>query len=193
MFQFTDEGDLSQIFAKYRRSHSDHGKLAEKHALKLDEYLDDYCAESCTKILVSYAKSPQGQMQPFGLGWQNHKYLCCTKLSSSNQLFKRKQFNIIKYKKKEGDNLIDSVQPVSCHLTQFHALFVYEHSVTVVSLITQQVVYSTYQMQASLVDISFDIESQHLVLVPTIAPVMVARLQDDGVDAWKQFLNRGRI
>jgi hypothetical protein len=170
LYQFSDESDLSSIFAKYRRSHLDKSKLAEKHAISLDEDLDD--ANGCSRILLSYTNTGK----PFGLGWQNQRFLCWIKLSASSQLYKRKQFAIIKYKKKEGDSLNDSVQPVACHLTQFHALFVYEHSITVVSLITQQVVYNTHSMQATFRNISFDIDSQNLLLVATTTPVMVSRL-----------------
>lgn len=80
---------------------------------------------------------------------------------------------------------MDSVQPVACHLTQFHAIFAYPQSITVVSLITQQVVFSSHQLLGGLSDISFDMQSQQLILVCSSGPVMTARLLDDGVDAWK--------
>ena len=49
---------------------------------------------------------------------------------------KKKNCAMIKYKKKDGDQMVDSVSPASCHLTEFHALFMYPDTVTVVSLIT---------------------------------------------------------
>ena len=127
----------------------------EKHTIRLDngDEIADACDQAgCTKIIISYAKSSQlgnhknvasnSPLQPFGLGWQTHRYLCFAKLSAAQTLLKKKSFAIIKYKRKDGDQLIDSVQPTACHLTQFHALFVFPSSITVVSLITQQVVYS---------------------------------------------------
>lgn len=62
-----------------------------------------------------------------------------------------------------------------------------------VSLITHKVVYSRTINEQNINELSFDKSSGHLMLVATEAPVYVAKLHDDSVDAWKQFLNAGMI
>lgn len=78
------------------------------------------------------------------------------------------------------------MEPVSCHLTQFHAFFVYPNNITIVSLITQQAIYSyNFNYPLTLQRINFDVEKQCLVLSTFRTPILVAKLLDDGVDTWK--------
>jgi hypothetical protein len=88
-------GNLERIFVKYAQSHAEKGRLVEKHSIKLDnsEEISEACEQpGCTKIIISYAKSinlgsyihnvgTNKSLEPFGLGWQNHRYLCHAKLS----------------------------------------------------------------------------------------------------------------
>lgn len=54
---------------------------------------------------------------------------------------KRKGLQMIKYLKKDGDNLIENELPLSFALTQFHIIFMYPKNITVLSKISNEIVY----------------------------------------------------
>ena len=78
-------------------------------------------------------------------------------------------------------------------LTQYHVAFAYTSNITVVSLINQQVVFSKNCAPLALRSISTDYWMKRTLLVSKEAPVLASQLQDEGIDAWRQFLAKGMI
>lgn len=56
-------------------------------------------------------------------------------------IVKRKGLQIIKYLKKDADTPVEGELPVSFDLTQFHILFMYPRNITVLSKISNDIVY----------------------------------------------------
>jgi hypothetical protein len=57
-------------------------------------------------------------------------------------IVKRKGLCMIKYLKKESDSPVENELPVSFAITQFHILFMYPKNITVLSKISNEIVYS---------------------------------------------------
>ena len=74
---------------------------------------------------------------PFGIGWKSHFNYSFARLhDNGDQPFKRKDFAILDFTKKEvSKTYSDCEMPVSCMLTQYHVVFAYSSNLTVVSLI----------------------------------------------------------
>jgi hypothetical protein len=177
LYQFTDDCRLENLFEKYSDTTDKPDRLAVRHAIKLDD--DNFSNRTEVQILISYR-----QGTAYGVGWVNSSGLMWAKLGTG--VLKRKQFNQVSY-------TCDAGFPLSCHLTQFHAFFVYQTTISVVSLVNQQPVYITHQIPLVASGLSFDQRSQHFLLFSKQSPVMVAHLLDDSIDAWKQFLNLGKV
>ena len=73
-------------------------------------------------------------------------------------LRKSKQFTVFDFIKKQetSDVISDSDTPKSCLLTQFHVVFAYSSNITVVSRVSQHVVYNLSLGSNTVSDISFD-------------------------------------
>ena len=73
-------------------------------------------------------------------------------------------------------------------------VFAYTHNVTVVSRVSQQVVYNVSLGESIQVrDISFDLLMGRVLLGTKDAPVLISTLENEAVDAWRQFLAKGEI
>jgi len=57
-------------------------------------------------------------------------------------IIKRKNLTMIKYLKKESDTVVENALPTSFALTQFHIIFMYPKNITVLSKISNEIVYS---------------------------------------------------
>jgi len=55
---------------------------------------------------------------------------------------KRKNLTMIKYLKKESDIVLENSLPLSFALTQFHIVFMYPKNITILSKISNEIVYS---------------------------------------------------
>ena len=57
-------------------------------------------------------------------------------------IVKRKNLTMIKYIKKESDSPVENALPLSFALTQFHIIFMYSRNITVLSKISNEIVFS---------------------------------------------------
>ena len=57
-------------------------------------------------------------------------------------IIKRKNLTMIKYLKKENDSPVENALPYSFALTQFHIIFMYPHNITILSKISNEIVFS---------------------------------------------------
>ena len=94
--------------------------------------------------------------KPLGFGWKHELKFCyaefqyTTKTTVSGDeehLVKnltQQELNVIDYVRREGDKpeYDPGLRPVSFMMTQFHIIFVYPNNFTVLSSITQEIVYS---------------------------------------------------
>lgn len=56
-------------------------------------------------------------------------------------ILKRNGLNIISYLKKESDSPVENELPLSFALTQFHIIFMYPKNITVLSKISNEIVF----------------------------------------------------
>jgi hypothetical protein len=55
---------------------------------------------------------------------------------------KRKNLTMIRYLKKDYDTVVENTLPSSFALTQFHIIFMYPKNITILSKISNEIVYS---------------------------------------------------
>lgn len=137
---------------------------------------------------------------PFGLGWRTHFNFCVAvlpdaKVDREPVLKKSKQFTIFEFVKKgESDEVTsDCDTPKACLLTQFHVVFAYLSNITVISRVNQQVVHTVSLKDLHIRDISFDLQMSRILVITKSAPCLMGTLENEKVDAWRQFLARGSI
>ena len=137
---------------------------------------------------------------PFGLGWRTHFNFCVASLPEAISdpepvLRKSKQFTIFEFiKKDESDDVVsDCDTPEACLLTQFHVVFVYSCNITIISRINQQVVHTLTFENLQIRDVSFDLQMGRILLSTKQAPCLMSTLENEQVDAWRQFLAKGSI
>ena len=102
---------------------------------------------------------------------------------------------MIKYIKKESDTPIENTLPNSFALTQFHIIFMYPKNITVLSKISNEIVYSRNfdQNDTILQGINVDMTFNRILLYGKTTPVYIAYLKGEDQDAWKYYLKRGLI
>lgn len=100
---------------------------------------------------------------------------------------------MIKYLKKEGDNIIENELPVTFGLTQFHIIFMYAKNITVLSKISNEIVYFKNFEAQTLSGIQIDFTYNRALLYSSKEPVFTANLKGEDQDAWKYYLKRGAI
>ncbi len=100
---------------------------------------------------------------------------------------------MIKYLKKDSDLVVENALPLSFALTQFHILFMYPKNVTVLSKISNEIVFSRNFDNHELQGINVDMAYNRIMLFGKSHPVMIAYLKGEDQDAWKYYLKRGLI
>jgi hypothetical protein len=78
-------------------------------------------------------------------------------------------------------------------ITQFHIIFVYPTNLTVLSSITQEIVYSRNFDAIKIRSSVFDLYQRHVLIVGQKDQIEYSKLENEGRDAWKQYLKRGHI
>ena len=83
-------------------------------------------------------------------------------------------------------------------ITQFHIIFVYPNNLTVLSSITQEIVYSrnfesTPEKQVQIRNSVFDLFSKRVLLVGLKEQIEYSSFDNEDRDAWKQYLKKGQI
>jgi len=84
-------------------------------------------------------------------------------------------------------------KPVSFMITQFHIIFVYPGNLTVLSNISQEIVYSRNFDSISIRGSVFDLFQRHVLLIGQKDQLEYSLLENEDRDAWKQYLKRGHI
>lgn len=102
---------------------------------------------------------------------------------------------MINYVKREKEKLEHDPKqrPVSFMITQFHIIFVYPTNLTVLSNITQEIVYSRNFDQIAIRNSCFDLFSKYVLLVGQREQIEYSLLENEDRDAWKQYLKKGHI
>lgn len=70
---------------------------------------------------------------------------------------KKKGITFIKYLKKDNDSPIENSQPGSFAITQFHIIFMYQKNITILSKISNEIVYSKNFDNLELQGVSLDV------------------------------------
>lgn len=78
-------------------------------------------------------------------------------------------------------------------MTQFHIIFVYSNNLTVLSNITQEIVYSRSFDSFALKSSVYDIFQGYVLVVGPKDQIEYALLENEDRDAWKQYLKKGHI
>lgn len=107
----------------------------------------------------------------------------------------QEELRVISYVKREKDRpeFDPKLQPVSFMITQFHIIFVYPTNLTVLSSITQEIVYSRNFDAIKIRSSVFDLYQRHVLIVGQKDQIEYSKLENEGRDAWKQYLKRGHI
>lgn len=75
-------------------------------------------------------------------------------------IIKRKNLTMIKYLKKDSDTPVENALPNSFALTQFHIIFMYPKNITVLSKISNEIVFSrnfdSQELQGVNVDMAYN-------------------------------------
>mmetsp|Transcript_8167 Transcript_8167/g.5827 ORF Transcript_8167/g.5827 Transcript_8167/m.5827 type:complete len:84 (+) Transcript_8167:1295-1546(+) len=69
----------------------------------------------------------------------------------------------------------------------------YPNNITVVSKISQEIVYSRNFDEKTLRGLQLDLELNKLLLFCPKGPIMIAHMQGEDADAWKYYLKKGMI
>mmetsp|Transcript_34578 Transcript_34578/g.52880 ORF Transcript_34578/g.52880 Transcript_34578/m.52880 type:complete len:169 (+) Transcript_34578:225-731(+) len=147
-------------------------------------------------------------MKPLGFGWSHEHKFCfgnfqyTTRLNEITQqeeevvkCLTQDELQKIAYVKREKEKPEEAERPVTYLLSQFHIIFVYTSNLTVLSSITEEVVYSfnfdldTYKFRSAV----FDNMKKYVLLQGQRDQLEYSPLENEGVDAWKQFLKKGHI
>ena len=78
-------------------------------------------------------------------------------------------------------------------ITQFHIIFVYPTNLTVLSSITEEIVYSSNFDTISIRGSVFDLYRRFVLIVGQKDQIEYSVLENEDRDAWKQYLKRGHI
>lgn len=100
---------------------------------------------------------------------------------------------MIKYIKKENDSLVENELPLSFALTQFHIIYMYPKNITVLSKISNEIVYHKNFDPDSLSGIQIDFTYNRILLYKSKEPIFIANLKGEDQDAWKYYLKKGMI
>jgi len=77
-------------------------------------------------------------------------------------------------------------------MTQFHIIFVYQTNITVLSSITQEIVYSrNFDKDMVMRHSIYDLYSQQVLVVGPKDMIEYSALENEQKDAWKQYLKKG--
>jgi len=86
------------------------------------------------------------------------------------------------------------MEPLQCLFTQYHVTFVYKTNITVVQLITENVCYSRdFTLEFSINSVELDVSTQCLLMHGGTAPLLLAKVRQEGQEAWKQFLEKNQL
>ena len=110
-------------------------------------------------------------------------------------VLKKDQLKRINYVKKErGLQPSEDEIPASFAITMFHIVFMYPTNITVVSKISQQVVFNhSFEKLRPLRGVLLDTSKHQLLSFSHKERIMLASLQGEDQDAWKYFLKGGNI
>lgn len=86
---------------------------------------------------------------------------------------------MIKYLKKESDSPVENEMPVSFAITQFHILFMYPKNITVLSKISNEIVYRRNFDTLNLNGIQVDQIYNRILLYSSKEPVYIANLKGE--------------
>jgi hypothetical protein len=78
-------------------------------------------------------------------------------------------------------------------ITQFHIIFVYPTNLTVLSNITQEIVYSRNFDSIIIRNSCFDLYGKQVLILGQRDQIEVSLLENEDRDAWKQYLKKGHI
>lgn len=94
---------------------------------------------------------------------------------------------MISYVKREKDKpeFDPKLRPVSFMITQFHIIFVYPTNLTVLSSITQEIVYSRNFDTISIRSSVFDLYQRYVLVVGQKDQIEYSVLENEDRDAWK--------
>lgn len=118
------------------------------------------------------------------------------KLNNFERLvLKTKELKSISYVKKErGLQPTEDEAPMSFAVTMFHVIFMYPTNITVVSKISNQVVYNnSFDKLRPLRGVLLDTRKNQLLGFSNKEKIMLASLQGEDQDAWKYFLAQNNI
>jgi len=92
--------------------------------------------------------------------------------------------------KDQGETPKENMLPNSFAITQFHIVFLYPQNMTVVSMISQQIVYS-YNQQNELIlrEIQMDHRRKQLIVYCPKEKIHFATLKGEDQEAWKYYLH----
>jgi hypothetical protein len=79
-------------------------------------------------------------------------------------VIKKKGLTMINYVKKDSDTLVENALPQSFALTQFHILFMYPRNITVLSKISNEIVFSKNFDNQELQGINLDMAYNRVLL-----------------------------
>mmetsp|Transcript_7263 Transcript_7263/g.6394 ORF Transcript_7263/g.6394 Transcript_7263/m.6394 type:complete len:137 (+) Transcript_7263:1008-1418(+) len=113
-------------------------------------------------------------------------------LQLGDLVLKKKNLQMISYLKKEGDNVVDNDLPYSFALTPYHIIFMYPKNLTILSKITNEIVYNK-NYDFILKGIQVDFLTNKALLYSTKEKILFAHLKGEDQDAWKYYLKRGLI
>ena len=108
-------------------------------------------------------------------------------------IVKKKGLTMSKYLKKESDSPVENTLPNAFAITQFHIVFMYPKNLTILSKISNEIVYSKNFESHDLQGIVCDIVYNRLLLFGKVQPVQIAYLKGEDQDAWKYYLKKGLI
>ena len=99
---------------------------------------------------------------------------------------------MINYLKKEGDSPEENELPLAFTLTQFHIVFIYPKNITILSNISNEIVYYQNFENQYLQGIQLDQQFNRLILFSN-KEVLISFLKGEDEDAWKYYLKRSMI
>ena len=94
-------------------------------------------------------------------------------------IVKRKGLTMIKYLKKESDSPVENELPLSFAVTMFHIIFLYPKNITVLSKISNEIVYSRNFDTLNLSGIQLDTALNRLLLYSNKEPVLIAYMKGE--------------
>lgn len=97
--------------------------------------------------------------------------------------------------KRDKESIISDPEqkPVSFMITQFHIIFVYQTNLTVLSTISQEIVYSRTFDAFAIRKSFFDVLQGYVLVAGGKDQLEYAPLENEDRDAWKQYLKKGHI